>query len=71
MLTREGRGAQAGESQGGKRRGEGEEIDKKGGGAGSSSLVNLYAMVMGVSHDDAPVAVDGNATIGVAELSVT
>jgi hypothetical protein len=31
----------------------------------------LYAMVMGVSHDDAPVAVDGDATIGVPELSIT
>ena len=40
------------------------------GGAGGSSLENLHAMVVGVSHHDAPVAVDGNATTGVVELSV-
>ncbi len=40
-------------------------------GAGSSSHENLYAMVMVVNHDEAPVAVDSDASIGVAELSVT
>ena len=39
-------------------------------GAGCSSLHNLHAMVAGVSHDDAPVAVDGNAAIGGEEMSV-
>ena len=39
-------------------------------GAGGSSLQNLHAMVVGVSHDDAPVAVDGDAAIRVVELSV-
>ena len=53
---------------GGGRRGE--EGDKKGGGAGGSSLQNLHAIVEGVSHDDAPVAVDGDAAIRAAELSV-
>ena len=47
--------------------GEGEE---KGRGAGGSSLENLHAMVEGVSHDDAPVAVDGDAALGVVELSI-
>ena len=42
----------------------------RGGGAGGSSLKNLHAMVVGVSHDDAPVAVDGNATTRVGEFSV-
>jgi len=30
---------------------------------GGSSLENLHAMVLGFSHDDAPVAVDGNAAM--------
>ena len=41
-----------------------------GGGAGGSSLKNLHAMVVGVSHDDAPVAVDGDAAKRMVELSV-
>ena len=41
-----------------------------GGGAGGSSLENLHAMVEGVSHDDAPVAVDGNAATRLDEFSV-
>ena len=40
------------------------------GAAGGSSLQNLHAMVVGVSHDDAPVAVDGDAATRVVELSV-
>ena len=47
--------------------GEGEE---KGRGAGGSSLENLHAMVEGVSHDDAPVAVDGDAATRVLEFCV-
>ena len=39
-------------------------------GGGSSSLQNLHAMVAGVGHDDAPVAVDGDAAVGVGELPV-
>ena len=39
-------------------------------GRGGSSLENLHAMVEGISHDDAPVAVDGNATKRLVELSV-
>ena len=35
-----------------------------------SSLENLHAIVEGVSHDDAPVAVDGDAAIWAAELPV-
>ena len=46
--------------------GEGEE---KGAGAGGSSLKILHAMVVGVSHDDAPVAVDGDTSTRVVELS--
>ena len=38
--------------------------------AGGSSLENLHAMVVSVSHHDAPVAADGNAAERVAELSV-
>ena len=38
--------------------------------AGGSSLENLHAMVAGVSHHDAPVAVDGNAATMAGELSV-
>jgi hypothetical protein len=41
-----------------------------GGGAGGSSLQSLHAMVEGVSHDDAPVAVDGDAATRLVELSV-
>ena len=41
-----------------------------GGRGGSSSLENLHAMVAGVGHDDAPVAVDGDAAIRMEELSV-
>jgi hypothetical protein len=41
----------------------------EGGGAGGSSLKNLHAMVVCVSHDDAPVAVDGDAAMRAAELS--
>ncbi len=40
------------------------------GGAGGSSLENLHAIVVGVSHHDAPVAVDENAAIRAVELSV-
>ena len=47
------------------RRGEGE-----GGGVGGSSRQNVHAMVVGVSHDDAPVAVDGDAAKRAVELSV-
>ena len=36
-----------------------------------NSLENLHAMVEGVSHDDAPVAVDGDAAKRAAELSVS
>ena len=39
-------------------------------GGGSSSLENLHAMVAGVGHDDAPVAVDGDAAQGAVELPV-
>ncbi len=42
----------------------------RGGAAGGSSLQNLHAMVAAVSHDDAPVAVDGDAATRVAELPV-
>ena len=41
-----------------------------GGVRGKGSLENLHAMVVGVSHDDAPVAVDGDAATRVVELSV-
>ena len=44
-------------------------MDKKGGGAGGSSLQNLHAMVEGVSHDDAPVAVDGDAATRTVKFS--
>lgn len=43
---------------------------KKGGDAGGSLLYNLNAIVASVYHDDAPVAVDGDAATRVAELSV-
>ena len=33
-------------------------------------MENLHAIVVGVGHDDAPVAVDGDAAIGVVELPV-
>jgi len=46
-------------------------VQKRGGGdAGDTSLENLHAMDGGVSHDDAPVAVDGNAATRVDELPV-
>ena len=48
----------------------GVEGDKKGGGAGGSLLQNLHAMVAVVSHDDAPVAVDGDTAKRAVELSV-
>ena len=35
----------------------------------SVQLQNLHAMVVGVSHHDAPVAVDGNAALREVELS--
>ena len=38
--------------------------------AGGSSLQNLHAMVAGVSHGHAPVAVDGDAATRVVELTV-
>ncbi len=60
---REGGGGKGEEGRGG-------GGDKKGGGAGGSSLQNLHAMVEGVSHDDAPVAIDGDAAKRVEELSV-
>jgi hypothetical protein len=41
-----------------------------GGDAGGSSLENLQAMVPGVSHDDASVAVDGDTATREVELSV-
>jgi hypothetical protein len=44
--------------------------ERKGGGAGGTSLENLHAMVVGVSHHNAPVAVNGNAAIRVLQLSV-
>jgi hypothetical protein len=48
---------------------------RQGGGEGGgvavgSSLENLHAMVVGVSHHDAPVAVDGNAAVKFGEFSV-
>ncbi len=64
-----GRGRQEGAGGRGEE-GRGEGGDKKGGGAGGNSLENLHAMVSGVSHDDAPVAVDGDAAIRVVELPV-
>ena len=42
----------------------------EGGLKGGSSLENLHAMVTGVSHDHAPVAVDGDAATRAAELPV-
>jgi len=39
-------------------------------GAGGRSLENLHAIVVGVSHHDAPVAVDGNAALRAVELSI-
>ena len=50
---------------------EGEGRGRKGGGTRSgSSLENLHAMVECVSHDHAPVAVDGDAAKRGAELHV-
>ena len=45
-------------------------MERGGGDAGGSSLENLQAMVVGVSHDDAPVAVDGDTATREVELSV-
>ncbi len=61
-----GRGA-GGDTVGADR--EGGEVRPKGV-AGAFSLENLHAMVSGVGHHDAPVAVDGNAARGIVELSV-
>ena len=48
----------------------GVEWDKKGwGGTGGSSLQNLHSIVGGVSQDNAPVAVDGDAARRAVELS--
>ena len=55
---------------GGGEEGRGGGGDKKGEGAGGSSFQNLHAMVAGVSHDDAPVTVDGDAAPRAAEFSV-
>ena len=44
--------------------------EEEGGGAAGSSLENLHAMVIAISHNDAPVAVDGNAAKRLVELSV-
>ena len=41
-----------------------------GGSGGGSSLQNLHAMVAAVSHDHAPVAVDGDAATRAVELPV-
>jgi hypothetical protein len=41
-----------------------------GGAAGGSSHQNLHAIVALVSHDDEPVAVDGDAATRVEELPV-
>ena len=40
------------------------------GGVIGSSLENLHAMVVGVSHDDAPVDVNGDAAKRADALSV-
>ena len=47
-------------------------IGEEGGGEvrGGGSLENLHAMVAGVSHDHAPVAVDGDAAKRAVELPV-
>ena len=68
MLRGEGGGRGRRGGAGG-RGGEGEGY-KKGGGAGDSSLQNLHAMVVGISHNDAPVAVDGDAATRAVELPV-
>ena len=39
-------------------------------GEGGGSLQHLYAMIQGVTHDDAPLAVDQN-TVGSVELPVS
>ena len=65
-----GRRGRVGE-EGGKFGGREKERREKGGrGACGSSLEILHAMVAGDSHDDAPVAVDGNAAKRKVELSV-
>ncbi len=43
---------------------------REGGLRGGSSLENLHAIVTTVSHDHAPVAVDGDAAIRLVELPV-
>ncbi len=66
----EGAGAdREGRRGGGGRGGEGGR-DKKEGGEAGRSFENLHSMVKGVSHDDAPVAVDGDAATRAAELCV-
>ncbi len=48
-------------------------MERRGGGVGAacgSLLENLHAIVVGVSHDDAPAAVDGNAATRFEELFV-
>lgn len=42
----------------------------RGGEGGNSSLKNLKAIVVSIVHDYKPVAVDGNATMRLVELSV-
>jgi len=44
---------------------------REGGATGDTSLENLHALVVGVSHDDAPFTVDGNAAMRAVELYVT
>ncbi len=39
-------------------------------GEGGCSLQHLYAMIPGVAHDDAPLAVDQNA-VGTKELPIS
>ena len=52
------------------REGGGVGARRGGGGVGGRSLENLHTVVEGISHDDAPVAVDGNAAKRVVQLSV-
>ena len=44
--------------------------ERRGRYGGGGSLENLHAMVVGVSHDHAPVAVDGDAAKRAVELPV-
>ena len=39
-------------------------------GEGGGSLQHLYAMIEGVAHDDAPLAIDQNA-VGILELPIS